>query len=53
MESFALFLNAKMANKKAASLLTISDTKDKITNAKEREQAFTNMIKIALEIVNY
>lgn len=53
METFALFLISKILNKNSASILTISDTKDKITNAKEREQAFTNMIKIALEIVNY
>jgi len=53
MESFALFANAKVSNKKAACILTISDslvTKE-VTTAKQREQAFTNMIEIALEII--
>lgn len=53
MESFALFANAKVSNKKAACILTISDslvTKE-VTTAKQREQAFTNMMEIALEII--
>ena len=53
MESFALFANALVSNKEAACILTISDslvTKE-LTTAKEREQAFTNMIEIALEII--
>ena len=51
MESFALFHNAKVLGKKAACLLTISDsavTKEE-TTAKERQNAFTNMMKVALE----
>ena len=51
MESFALFHNAKKLNKKAACLLTISDslvTKEE-TTAEERQLSFTNMMKIALE----
>lgn len=51
MESFALFHNAKITNKKAACLLTISDhfiTKEE-TTSEEREKSFTNMMKIALE----
>lgn len=51
MESFALFHNAKVLGKKAACLLTISDsfTSKKATTAEERELSFTNMMKIALE----
>jgi purine-nucleoside phosphorylase len=51
MESFALFHNANVLGKKAACLVTISDsmvTKQE-TTAQERELAFTNMMKIALE----
>lgn len=53
MESFALFHNARVLGKKAACLLTISDSfvSGKVTTAKERENAFTNMMKIALEAV--
>ena len=52
MESFALFHNAKVLGKKAACLLTISDsfTKDEQTTPEERQTAFTNMMKIALEL---
>jgi purine-nucleoside phosphorylase len=52
MESFALFNNAKVLNKQAACLLTVSDslvTKQE-TTAEERQTAFTNMMKIALEL---
>lgn len=52
MESFALFHTAKILNKNAACLLTISDsliTKSELS-AKERETSFNNMIKIALNI---
>ena len=51
MESFALFHNAKVLNKNAACLLTISDsfpTWEKAA-AKERQESFTTMMKIALE----
>lgn len=51
MESFALFHNARVLGKKAACLLTISDsfvTKEVIT-AEERQTAFVNMMKVALE----
>lgn len=52
MESFALFANAKFLNKKAACLLTISDSfvSDIKTTAIERQNSFTNMMKIALEM---
>ena len=51
MESFALFHNAKVLGKKAACLLTISDsfTSDKKATPEERQTAFINMMKIALE----
>jgi purine-nucleoside phosphorylase len=52
MESFALFHNAKALGKQAACLLTISDslvTKEE-TTADERQNAFTNMMKIALQM---
>ena len=51
MESFALFENARALNKKAACLLTISDslvTHEK-TTAEERQTSFNKMITIALE----
>lgn len=51
MESFALFHNAKKLNKKAACLLTISDSliTHEETTAEERQSSFTNMMKIALD----
>ncbi|AMC93921.1 purine nucleoside phosphorylase DeoD-type [Erysipelothrix larvae] len=51
MESFALFANAKNLNKEAACLLTISDSfvTEEVTTAEERQNSFTNMMKIALE----
>ena len=49
MESFGLFANARYLNKKAACLLTVSDKKDKIATAEERQTAFTDMIMIALD----
>jgi len=52
MESFALFHNAKALGRKAACLLTISDSlvTHEETTAEQRETAFTNMMKIALEL---
>jgi purine-nucleoside phosphorylase len=52
MESFALFHNAKVLGKQAACLLTISDSlvTHEVTTAEERQNAFTNMMKIALQI---
>ena len=51
MESFALFHNAKILRKKAACLLTISDSlvTHEVTTPEERQNAFTNMMKVALE----
>ena len=52
MESFALFHNANVLGKKAACLLTISDSlvTHEETSAEERQNAFTAMMKIALEL---
>lgn len=54
MESFALFANAQATGKNAACLLTISDNlvTGELTTSEERQTAFVNMIKIALE-TNY
>ena len=51
MESFALFHNAKVLGKKAACLLTISDsfTSEQKATPEERQTAFINMMRIALE----
>lgn len=51
MESFALFHNAHILGKKAACLLTISDSliSHEATSAKEREQSFDAMITLALQ----
>ncbi|MDO4475990.1 MAG: purine-nucleoside phosphorylase [Lachnospiraceae bacterium] len=51
MESFALFHNARVLGKKAACLLTISDTfpTGEEASAQERQTAFTDMMKVALE----
>ena len=50
MESFALFHNARVTGKEAACLLTISDSfvSSEVTSAEERQNCFTNMMKIAL-----
>jgi len=51
MESFGLFHNANVLNKKAACILTVSDSlveKAELT-ADERRTSMTNMIKLALE----
>lgn len=50
MESFALFHNAKVLNKKAACLLTVSNSlvDGSTTTSEERQNSFTNMIEIAL-----
>ena len=54
MESFALFANAKALGKKAACLLTISDSfvAPEITTAEERQTSFHNMMKVALELAS-
>ena len=52
MESFALFANAIATGKRAACLLTISDSfiTHQETTSHERQTAFSNMMKIALEL---
>lgn len=51
MESFALFHNANVLGKKAACLLTISDSlvTGEAASALTRQTAFTDMMKVALE----
>ncbi|HLX53931.1 MAG TPA: purine-nucleoside phosphorylase, partial [Aquella sp.] len=54
MEAFGLFANAVVLNKKAACVLTISDslvTHEK-TNATERQNGFSKMIKLTLEAIS-
>ncbi len=52
MESYALFHNAKMAGKKAGSLLTVSDNlvTQVETTAEERQNSFTRMMEVALGV---
>lgn len=51
MESFALFANAKATGKNAACMLTVSDSlvSKEAISSEERQKAFLNMMKIALE----
>ena len=51
MESFALFHNAKVLNKKAACLLTVSDSlcTNEHLSTEERQTSFNEMITLALE----
>ncbi len=53
MESYALFTTAAYLNKKALTLLTVSDSliTNERTTAEEREKTFTAMMEIALEMV--
>lgn len=50
MESFALFANANHLGKHAACILTISDSfvTQEVTSSEERQNAFTQMMEIAL-----
>lgn len=54
MEAFALFHNANVTHKKAAVLLTVSDSMitHQETTPEEREKSFTDMFKVALGIVH-
>ena len=51
MEAFALFYIAKNLNKKAACLLTVSDSKydTKIVSSLDRQNSLTKMIELALD----
>ena len=53
MESYALYCNAAYLNKKALTILTVSDsfTSKKETTAQERQNSFTQMMEIALELI--
>lgn len=52
MESFALFANAKLLNKNATCLLTVSDSlvTGEATTSEERQNSFTKMMQLALEM---
>ncbi len=52
MEAAALYMNAARAGKRALCLLTISDspTSGEALSAEERQNSFTDMMKLALEI---
>jgi len=52
MEAFALFANARFLSKKAACILTVSDSlvKSVVTTSEEREKSFTAMMELALEL---
>lgn len=54
MEAAALFANAKVLNKQAGCLLTISDSlvTKQVTTPFEREQSFNQMITLALKTVS-
>ncbi len=51
MESFALFYNAKLLNKKAACLATVVDTyySNEEASAEDRQNSLNQMIKLGLE----
>ncbi len=53
MESFALFANAKALKKRAACLLTVSDSlvTHEATTSQERQEAFTKMMEVALNSI--
>lgn len=52
MESAGLYLNATYASKKALGIFTVSDhiLRDEATTPEERQNSFTQMMEIALEI---
>ena len=53
MESFALFANAKALGKRAACILTVSDSliTHEQTTSQERQSAFNKMVEIALNSI--
>lgn len=53
MESVALFHNAKVLNKEAATVLTISDSlvHHQETTSEQREKSFTQMMELTLEML--
>ena len=52
MEAAALYLNAARAGKNALAVCTISDSlvTGEETSSEERQEGFTSMMKLALEI---
>ncbi|MBO5926902.1 MAG: purine-nucleoside phosphorylase [Clostridia bacterium] len=55
METAALYCNASRLNKRALTILTVSDSfiyPEENTSAEERQNSFTTMIEIALEIAD-
>ena len=50
MEAAALYSNAARGGANALAILTVSDSDDEVTTAEERQQSFTNMMEVALEI---
>ena len=52
METAALYLNAARAGKNALTICTISDSlvTGEETTSDERQEGFTNMMRLALEI---
>ena len=54
MESFVIFYNAKLFNKKASCLLTIVDSyagDNTVLSDEEKENGLNEMIKLALESI--
>ena len=53
MESYALYCNANYANVNAITILTVSDSlvHKTETTPEERQNSFTKMMKLALELV--
>ncbi|MBO7237839.1 MAG: purine-nucleoside phosphorylase [Elusimicrobiaceae bacterium] len=53
MESAALYANAAAAGVNALTILTISDSEfsGHVTTAEERQNSFTNMMKLALQLI--
>lgn len=49
MEAAALYMNAARLGKKALAILTVSDIPGEATTAEERQQAFTDMMLVALD----
>ena len=52
MEAAALYMNAARAGKKALAICTVSDSliTGASTSAQERQQTFTQMIELALDL---
>ena len=52
MEAYGLFATAAYLNKKALTILTVSDSlvSNEVTTSEEREKTFTSMMEIALDL---